>query len=128
VPGVRDRWGADVTRFDVPLTSLDHFSAERRVVPDLVKIDVEGGEIGVVHGARGLLASARPIVIFESWRSAPQRHEIFGLFAGLRYTLHEVVVDRRAKILPYARFLTSPATNFVAQPPGRARARVAAER
>jgi FkbM family methyltransferase len=35
--------------------------------PDLVKIDVEGHEAAVLRGAKGRLARAKPIVVFESW-------------------------------------------------------------
>jgi len=50
----------------VAQTTLDAFFASRRP-PDLVKIDVEGMEAEVLHGARGLLASERaPVVVFEA--------------------------------------------------------------
>lgn len=35
--------------------------------PDLVKIDVEGHETPVLDGARGMLRTAHPLVVFESW-------------------------------------------------------------
>lgn len=117
VPGVSERWEGDVTRFDVPLTSLDHFVAERRVVPDLVKIDVEGGELDVLHGAEGLLAHACPVVIFESWPSPLERRLLFDLFDTLGYSVHEAAVDRQNSALSSTRFLECPGTNFVARPP-----------
>lgn len=43
---------------------LDSVLADRRV--DVLKIDVEGAELGVLRGAAGLLAKERPIVMFES--------------------------------------------------------------
>jgi FkbM family methyltransferase len=39
-------------------------------IPRVVKIDVEGAELGVFEGARGLLTEAKPIVIFEHVASA----------------------------------------------------------
>lgn len=123
VPDVYARWAAPVTSLDVPLTSLDHFAAERRLVPDLVKIDVEGGELGVLHGAEGLLAQARPIVIFESWPAPGERRRLFDLLAALGYTLHEAAAERRGRGLSVADFLGCPGTNFVARPLPRRRRR-----
>lgn len=49
----------------VAATSLDAFAAERELAPDLVKIDVEGGEEAVIAGAGELLRTHRPIVVME---------------------------------------------------------------
>lgn len=43
-------------------TTIDHFCEERGVAPDLVKIDVEGAEIGVLRGAVRTLEESRPTV------------------------------------------------------------------
>lgn len=49
-----------------PLTTLDAFAARERLARcDLVKIDVEGGELSVLVGAAGLLAGFRPLVVLE---------------------------------------------------------------
>lgn len=130
IRGVAERWGERVTTLGVPLTSLDHFVAERGIVPDLVKIDVEGGELDVLDGARRLLARARPIVVFESWTSAWDRRLVFDLFAALGYGLEEAGHGRRHHPLRLAAFLESPGVNFVAMPlePSRARSRAASPR
>lgn len=39
----------------VPLTSLDEYAEQSGVVPDAVKIDVEGSESDVIEGAAGIL-------------------------------------------------------------------------
>jgi FkbM family methyltransferase len=45
---------------DVPLTTLDHHAARERLGRiDFLKIDVEGFELGVIRGARGLLQARR---------------------------------------------------------------------
>ena len=118
VPAVCESWGSNVKSFVVPLVSLDHVAAERGLAPDLVKIDVEGGELEVLQGAQRLLARARPDVIFESWPSALERRRLFGFFAALGYTVHDVAVDQRSAALGLERFLGRPGNNFVARPSG----------
>ncbi|MEO6222979.1 MAG: FkbM family methyltransferase [Vicinamibacterales bacterium] len=48
----------------VPAISLDWF-AERRPVPDVIKIDVEGAEVEVLTGACHVLEVKRPVVLCE---------------------------------------------------------------
>lgn len=49
----------------VALTSIDAFCAERGVVPDLIKIDVEGFEWEVLKGARETIARHHPMLQIE---------------------------------------------------------------
>jgi hypothetical protein len=76
---------------------------------------VEGAEVDVLHGARGLLADARPVVVFESWAGSPERRELFDLLTALDYGVHEPVPGP-GPALERARFLAAPSTNFVARP------------
>jgi FkbM family methyltransferase len=48
----------------IPCVSLDDFARAHRA-PDVIKIDVEGAEIEVLTGARGIISAAHPIVICE---------------------------------------------------------------
>lgn len=51
---------------EVPAITLDDFSRDHALSRlDLVKIDVEGGELAVLRGARKTLAHHQPIVILE---------------------------------------------------------------
>lgn len=51
---------------EVEMVALDDFVRERgNRSPDLIKIDVEGGEAQVLAGAQGLLKSSRPTVLLE---------------------------------------------------------------
>jgi FkbM family methyltransferase len=54
----------DMTRHEirVPQVSLDALCADRQLTPRIIKIDVEGGEIGVLEGATQTLKMARPIL------------------------------------------------------------------
>lgn len=50
--------GASGDGVDVMAISIDDFCAREGIVPDVVKIDVEGGELDVLRGARQTLARA----------------------------------------------------------------------
>lgn len=57
---------AQVRQIEVAVNRLDDFAAAQGLPdPDYVKIDVEGAELDVLEGARGLLARARPILSVE---------------------------------------------------------------
>ena len=45
--------------------TLDGFCRARNLAPEVIKIDVEGGEIGVLEGARAVLSARRPIVFLS---------------------------------------------------------------
>jgi FkbM family methyltransferase len=49
----------------VDLVTLDGWADASGVMPDLIKIDVEGHEPAVFAGGRGTLERARPLVMFE---------------------------------------------------------------
>jgi len=53
----------------VSCTTLDAFSSQRSVVPNLIKIDVEGHEPHVIAGAKTIIEKYKPILIFEFWES-----------------------------------------------------------
>jgi FkbM family methyltransferase len=49
----------------VPVTTLDDFAADGGPLPQLIKIDVEGGEYEVLRGGACLFAKQRPLIIVE---------------------------------------------------------------
>ena len=70
---------------EVPLITLDGAVASGTIPPpDFIKVDVEGGELGVLKGAEGILKRYQPAVIFEANESSARfgygREDLLGLF------------------------------------------------
>jgi len=52
---------------DCPLISLDAMERSGQLpTPNLIKIDVEGGELNVLRGATWLISKYQPVIIFEA--------------------------------------------------------------
>jgi FkbM family methyltransferase len=57
----------DEGQLRVPVVTLDHLHANGRLQPaDVLKIDVEGAELGVLKGARAFLNRYRPVVFLAT--------------------------------------------------------------
>lgn len=77
-------------KINVPIRLLDDLIPAEGV--DVIKIDVEGAELGVLRGGQNILASSRPIVMFESGPGDPNglgfsKEEMWHLFDKLDYDL-----------------------------------------
>ncbi|MEW6593815.1 MAG: FkbM family methyltransferase [Thermodesulfobacteriota bacterium] len=86
-PGVMDGKFRRVTR---PQVSLDSYCASHGFRPEVIKIDVEGAELGVLRGARAVLERDRPLVFLSvhpqqirSLGESPE--ELAELIRSLRY-------------------------------------------
>lgn len=51
--------GDTAAGIDVPVTTIDEFCARERIRPSFIKIDVEGGELAVLRGARETIRAGR---------------------------------------------------------------------
>ncbi|MBO3270564.1 FkbM family methyltransferase [Hymenobacter defluvii] len=71
---IKEKWFQESKpkRIDVPAVTLDNFFASSTLVPDIIKIDVEGAELKVIQGATELLRRTKPIVVLEYL--SPERH------------------------------------------------------
>jgi FkbM family methyltransferase len=49
----------------VPAITLDTYCHRNGIRPDVIKIDVEGAELLVLQGGRGVLASCKPVILCE---------------------------------------------------------------
>jgi FkbM family methyltransferase len=76
----------------VATTSIDDYclKGDRRILPDLIKIDVEGAEARVLRGARQTIQTARPQIIVDGTPA-----EAAGILHELGYTLYDLVANRR---------------------------------
>ncbi len=70
-PEVSDERG-DPEYITVEVSTLDAEVGE--LTPSVIKIDVEGAELEVLEGARGVLSTVRPVVIFEHVGSAAAQY------------------------------------------------------
>jgi hypothetical protein len=57
----------------VRISTLDHFIAENKVLPDLIKCDVETFEMAVFRGMDRILTDVRPTIIFECFLDEERR-------------------------------------------------------
>jgi FkbM family methyltransferase len=121
-----DRPDPDVETIVVRTDQLDSvLPADARV--DFVKIDVEGGELGVLRGARRVLETSRPRVLFEHGRGASEFYGttpelVYGFLVdecGYRiYTLDGWLGDAEPLSLAELRRIYDEGTvwNFIAAP------------
>ncbi len=80
-PEISDERGRPVF-ITVEVSTLDVELAD--VAPSVVKIDVEGAELAVLEGGRGMLARARPVLIFEH---VPEAAALYGDAPGAVWDL-----------------------------------------
>lgn len=79
----------DTVPIRTEIKTLDSLAPEKGV--DVVKIDVEGAELGVIRGAKQMFSSSRPILMFESGSmtdgSKPDKEGIWRELDALDYVL-----------------------------------------
>lgn len=85
---IRSRDSVEIT---VPLRRLDDLVTEP---VEMIKIDVEGAELGVLRGADRLIASSRPVIMFES-APGEAMYSKAAMWEWLAERQYEVVVPDR---------------------------------
>lgn len=106
------RTGGARSSRSVMLVTLD-WLAEQLGPPDLIKIDVEGGEAHVLRGARALLKRDRPVVIIEVAHECAESVALS--FAEANYLMFDIESPQLGPI-------PDPAWNTLAVPAERAHA------
>jgi hypothetical protein len=93
IPGMPLMSGRDIRKSSIQTITLDTFCSEDNLRPDLIKIDVEGAELLVLHGASKLLSESYPTIILAVhpyWLPKGQStRQIFELLTGYGYTMYD---------------------------------------
>ena len=105
----------------VPTTTLDRFAAVNEIGHiDVLKIDVEGHELDVLHGATEMLSSGRiDVVQFEfggcNLDTRTNLHEFYSLMSAYGYVIHIITKHGLERIEHYREIYEQyRTTNFVA--------------
>lgn len=97
-PGMPLMDGRDIRNISIQTTTLDTFCGQVHLMPDLVKIDVEGAELLVLRGAAKLLEEFYPTIILAVhpyWLPSGQSsQQIFELLTEYGYD----VLDAKGSI------------------------------
>lgn len=105
--------GDDDGGISVEIRRLDDLLAGQAV--DLVKIDVEGYELGVLQGMLGILHAHRPVIFFECLPGSPTQ-EIEALLHGVGYRLHHLRAKTQATPIDHLDPDNRNTHNFLALP------------
>lgn len=70
---------------EVEMDLLDHIISPNITIA-LIKIDVEGGELDVLHGAKKIIKNYRPYILFEFGKGGS---EAFGVTSEMMYTFFQ---------------------------------------
>jgi FkbM family methyltransferase len=76
----------------VPTVSLDEIAIKLNIVPDVMKIDVEGAEMEVFRGGRETLEKARP-TIFLSTHSPELRADCLSFLREIGYEIQSLLPE-----------------------------------
>jgi FkbM family methyltransferase len=108
--------GKFVEHIEVPQRTLDGYVEEHNLKPDLLKIDAEGGDLGVLQGGSRTLIKYRPLVVFESLEPS-DRSEFHRLLKTTEYVVCALpLANRGPQSLDVDQFRASIHSNFLGCP------------
>lgn len=92
-PGTPFMDGREIKKISMQTITLDTLCNQSNLKPDLMKIDVEGAELLVLHGARKFLGESCPIIVLAVhpyWLPKGQStQQIFEYLTGYGYTVYD---------------------------------------
>jgi FkbM family methyltransferase len=110
----------------ITLTPLDQLIQRAKLAPpDLIKIDIEGGELAALKGARSVLARHRPALVIEyldhQFKDAGYRRgDLLDELTRAEYTVYGIPEDvSDLKAYPIARARDIEVASIIALPPGK---------
>ena len=117
-------WPASLYRttgtVEVPTTTIDTFCAEHSIDHiDVLKLDIQGGELAALRGARTLVDAGRVDLIYlelitaPTYTDQPRYHEVMAFLDGLGYVLYDLYhpVHRGGPVLQFDGLFISPAAH-----------------
>ena len=98
----------------VHVTTIDEYTTENNIFPDLIKIDAEGYELNILKGGTHLFKTFKPLVIFESLKK-DNRNEVFHFFDNINYRIIKLpLTNNKYDFYNQKSFFRSDETNFAA--------------
>jgi FkbM family methyltransferase len=84
-----------IEQIQVEVRKMDDVLSGRSYKVDLIKIDVEGGELAVMKGAQDILSKDRPLLIFECGKGASEFYgtkpeDVFGFLNTCSYNIYSL--------------------------------------
>lgn len=114
---LRETAGERLQKVSAAQVTLDEILASDPASRMLVKIDTEGFEDRVLRGARKILETRKPSVIFEAWPEASVRRELFAILAEVGYAVYPLPwTGSFDQPLGQGEFETAIGMNFIAAP------------
>jgi FkbM family methyltransferase len=99
--------------------TVDRFCAENGVVPNLIKVDVEGAELQVLQGSAEILCSARPYVILavHPWWLPPGQttKDLISFLTDRAYVVRNMI-GNEVRDLEYGEYVCEPSRGGVSVP------------
>ena len=81
---------------NVPFISLDHYAMTQGLYPRLIKIDVEGAELGVLRGAREMIRKSQPALLIEvHGRGGDHEEAVLDILRKCAYRTHPLEIRSR---------------------------------
>lgn len=91
-------------REEVNTVSLDAYCSRQGIVPDFLKVDVEGNELSVFRGAENILRTCKPKILFECEARFVGEAKVYETFSFLQSLGYEGYFIRGAELLPIKSF------------------------